>query len=244
MAQEHLLSRLRRFFVELNFFKTTARDEQILTIQKWSTRLYIALLIPAMSILLAYTIIQVQSKPIKVLNPSLSTYMHLYDTYDNVQCPCTQLSVTYDNFLQLSPLFHQVCSSDLISEEWIDFLLDKNTTALKYPLDFRTTAFNQFQNLRQLCQLSNTAINDGIQTLNKSQLISGELLNEQLFISQVKADILEFQTVTISDFTRSLLFTRNFIGGNALLSAAETAYTLAVYSSDRGEVDRYVQRKS
>lgn len=237
MEEEHFLIRLRRVFVEFNLFKTVSRDERSLRIQRWSTRLYIPLLFGAMCVLLVYTIIQVQARQIEVLNPSISTYMDLYAKYDNVKCPCTQISVLYERFLELSPLFHQVCSSDLICEEWIDFLFDKDTTTLRYPVDFRTTAFNQFQILRQLCQLSDIAINDGILTLNKSQLISGELLNEDLFIAQVKADILEFQTVTASDFARSLSFMRNFIAGNELLSAVETAYTLVVNLDDEDEID-------
>ena len=237
MEEENCLSRLQRFFVEFNLFKTISRDERSLRIQRWSTRLYIPLLFAAMSILLVYTIIRVQSKQIQILNPSLSTYIDLYTKYDNVKCPCTQISIAYEHFLELSPSFHQVCSSDLISEEWIDFLFDQDTTTLRYPVDFRATAFNQFQILRQLCHLSDTAISDGILTLNKSQLVSGELLNEDLFIAQIKADILEFQIVTISDFVRSLLFIRNFIGGNELLSAVETAYTLLLNLDDEGERD-------
>ena len=237
MEEGDFLTRLRGFFVAFNLFKTISRDERSLRIQRWSTRLYIPLLFAAMSVLLVYTIIQVQSRQIEILNPSLSTYIDLYAKYDNVKCPCTQISIAYEHFLELSPLFHQVCSSDLVSEEWIDFLFDKDTTTLRYPVDFRTTAFNQFQILRQPCQLSDTAINDGILILNKSQLISGELLNEDLFIAQLKADILEFQIVTISDFARSLSFIRNFIAGNELLSAVETPYTLVVDLDDEGEID-------
>ena len=41
--------------------------------------------------------------------------------------------------------FHQVCSSDLISNEWIKYLDEKDRTTLRYAVDFRATVFNQFQ---------------------------------------------------------------------------------------------------
>jgi hypothetical protein len=172
--------------------------------------------------------LNVQSKQIQIQNPSLTTYIDLYNKYGSVRCPCTEISISYEKFIELIPEFHQVCSSDLISEEWIDFLYDKETTTIRYPPDFRATAFNQFQVLQQLCQLSIEAINDGVVTLYKSDLITGELLNENLFIAQVEADILASQIITRSDFTRSLTFMRLFITGNELLTAVQSAYTLII----------------
>jgi hypothetical protein len=228
MNEQRFKYRLRQFFLELNVFKENRPGENELRRQRWSTRLYIPILLIAMLILLVYTILQVESIQIQIENPSLTTYTDLYKTYTNVKCPCNDISIEHKEFLQLSPLFHQVCSSDLISEEWIDFLFDKQTTTLRYAADFRTTAFNQFQLLQELCQLSGIAINDGLETLYQSQLISGELLDRDLFNAQVEADILSFQTITNSDFLRSLMFMRSFMDGNELIPAVETDYTLVI----------------
>ena len=228
MEVEGCLSRLRRFFVALNIFKTYQTDEQSLRIQRWSTRLYVPILFTAISILVVYTTYQIHSQQIQLQNPSLSTYLHFYDKYNNIKCPCTQIAVVYKNFLQISPIFHQVCSSDLTSEEWISFLYDKNKTTVRYQADFRSTAFSQFQILRELCQSSQTATNDGIETLYNSQLVSDELLNENIFLPTVEAGILAFQTITMLDFGRSLSLMRNFIIENGFFAAIQTAFTLSV----------------
>ncbi len=230
------MNRFQRFFLEFNLFKTSKTDQRSLRVQRWSTRLYIPVLFIAMSILLVYTITNVQSKQIQIQNPSLTTYTNLYNKYGNVRCPCTEIFMPYEKFLELIPEFHQVCSSDLISDQWIYFLYDKETTTIRYPPDFRATAFNQFQILQQLCQLSIASISDGIVTLYKSDLITGELLNENLFSAQVEADVLTSQTITTSDFTRSLMFMRSFTTGNELLTAIQTAYTLII-DGDTSDID-------
>lgn len=220
--------RLRRFLIELNLFKTNEIDEDNIRVQRWSTRLYIPILLFGMSILIIYTSLQVQSTQIQIENPSLPIYLDLYEKYGNVKCPCSQISISYEKFLEISSEFHQICSSDFVSDEWIRFLYDKNVTTLRYTVDFRATAFNQFQILQQLCQSSIIAINDGIQSLYQNSLLSGQLLNQDLFNAQVQADILSFQTITRSDFATSFLFMRSFMTGNELLTAVETAYILII----------------
>lgn len=225
-------TRFQRFFRDLNLFKTSNQDEHHLRIERWSTRLYIPLLFIVLLILLFYTILETHSEQIQIRNPTLSTYLSLYEKSPDLKCPCTEISISYEKFLELSPLFHQVCSSDLITDEWISFLYDPEKTPLRYPADFRATAFNEFQILRELCSLSITAILDGIETLYKSELISGELLNEKLFQAQVEADISASQTIIMSDFTRSFSFTRNFIVGNALLTGIQNTYTIILVFDD------------
>ena len=228
MEVEGSLSRLGGFFVKLNLFKTYQTDEPSLRNQRWSTRLYILILFAGISILLVYTTSQIHSQQIQLQNPSLSTYRHFYDKYNSIKCPCTQIAVPYKYFLQISPVFHQVCSSDLTSAEWISFLYDKNKTAVRYQADFRATALSQFQILRELCQSSQTATNDGIETLYNRQLVSDELLNENTFLATVEAGILAFQTITMSDFARSLSLLRNFIIENGFFAAVQTAFTFII----------------
>ena len=81
MEREGFLFRLRRFFVELNYFKTNEIDENNIRIQRYSTRLYIPILLISMTILIVYTSLQIQSKQIQIDYPSLTTYLNLYHTY-------------------------------------------------------------------------------------------------------------------------------------------------------------------
>ncbi|CAF1641592.1 unnamed protein product, partial [Adineta ricciae] len=223
-----MFARLGRFFIELNFFKRNVTDEYELRIQRWSTRLYIILLFIAMLILFVYTILQIDSIQITIDNPSLTTYTDLYEKYGNIKCPCTDIAITYRTFLTLSPTYHQVCSSDLVSDEWIQFLYDRRTTTFERVGDLRAIAFTHFQILQSLCNLSFNAINNSLETLYQSQLISDKLLNQDLFNAQVEADISIFQIITTSTFFRSLSFMRSFMPGNNLLNSLSTSYFLHV----------------
>lgn len=223
---------VRRFFCELNLFKRNTVDEHELRIQRWSTRLYIILLFISMLILFLYTVLQVESKQITINNPSLMTYINIYGKFENIKCPCTDISITYRSFLTLSPFYHQVCSSDFVSAGWIQFLYDKTKTTRRYQADFRASAFNQFQLLRSLCELSFNAINDGLEAFYQSLLISGELLNQEEFIAQVEADISAIQTITASNFRRSFTFLRTFLNGNELLTSIPIFYHMRVHTTD------------
>ncbi|CAF1073467.1 unnamed protein product [Adineta steineri] len=223
-----------RIIIEYNVFDTNSTDESVVRTQRWATRLYMLVLSLAMMVLLFYTVLNVSAVQIEIDKPSLSTYFDLYNEYYNINCPCTQISTLYKEFLQLSYTNNQICSSEFITTEWIEFLFNNNQTTSRYAADFRATASHQFQILRELCQLSNTAIEDGLQMLYNSQLISGQLLSEDLFEAELEADIQAFQRVTTTNFIRELTFLRSLIFGNQLLPAIETAFTIIVRSDTPG----------
>ena len=222
--------------ITYNIFDTHSNDQSIVSMQRWSTRLYILTLGLAMTILIVYTIINTSLIQTDVSNPSVTAYLNLYDQHHNIKCPCTQISTLYKEFLHLAPTYNQICSSRFVSDEWIQFLFDNNQTTSRYAADFRATASHQFQVLRELCQLSMTAVDNGLQKLYSSQLISGQLLSKDLFEAEINADIQAFQRITTSNFWRELTFVRSFIFGNQLIPAIPTAFTIIVRSDSPGTI--------
>lgn len=225
MENTNYFSYFRRYLIELNLFKSNRIDVHSLSIERWSTRLYIPLLFFALLTLLIYTIFDVHSEQIQIENPSLTMYRHLYEKYPNVKCPCRHVSIDYKNFLDLNIDLHEICSSSLISSEWISSLYLKEQTTIRYAIDFRATAFNQFSLLRDLCQLSIDTIQNEKIDFYENQLISGELFNENLFRAQIQSDVESFQRIVTSNYLRSLLLMRQFMRGNELLTDVQTAYT-------------------
>ena len=74
-----------------------------------ATRLYIVLLVIGIVILGLYTIIQPQTLTKTFLKPSLNLYNSLIvDHSDTLECPCSSISSTYEGFIQIEPIFHQV----------------------------------------------------------------------------------------------------------------------------------------
>jgi hypothetical protein len=73
-----------------------------------------------MVILLLFTSLNTETRTMTESNPSLSTYMNLESLYSNTLiCPCSNMVIPYQTFVSMSATFHQVCSSDFISNSWI-----------------------------------------------------------------------------------------------------------------------------
>ena len=76
-----------------------------------ATRLYIVLLTVGLIILVFYTIIQPQLIKKTFDRPSLDVYERLLrDHSETLQCPCSSISLLYDQFITIEPLFHPVRS--------------------------------------------------------------------------------------------------------------------------------------
>jgi hypothetical protein len=228
--------RLIRMIIEYNVFNTNSTDRSIIHIQRWSTRLYVLVLWLAMTVLIIYNTLHVSSNQVIVENPSLTAYLYLYNQHKNIQCPCTQISTSYKEFVQLSPSYNQICLSEFVSDQWINFLFDNNQTTSRYAADFRATASHQFQMLRELCRLSITAVENGLETLYSSQLISGQLLSKDLFEAELEADILAFQRIATANFWQEFTLVRSLMFGNQLMPAVETAFTIIVRSDIPGVI--------
>ena len=83
--------------------------ETILFIGKWTTRLYLSLFTLGLCVLTLYTILQ-PSTLIKTFHqPSLNTYKQLIITYNNnFKCSCSNITSKYEQFIEITPVFHQV----------------------------------------------------------------------------------------------------------------------------------------
>ena len=74
-----------------------------------ATRLYTVLLTGGLVVLMFYTIIQPQILTKVFEKPSLNVYKSLLlDHNDTLHCPCSSISLTYDQYITTEPVFHQV----------------------------------------------------------------------------------------------------------------------------------------
>ncbi|UJR06784.1 hypothetical protein I4U23_011071 [Adineta vaga] len=165
---------------------------------------------------------------VELQNPSVEFYLQLQKTHNDVSCPCTQISVAYGSFVELSPIYHAICFSDFISQTWIDLLVD-NRTAMRYPIDFRSSASLQFQVLRELCSRSRTVLNNNIQSFYNTKLISGYLTRENLLLIDTEAVIDTLKKRIFEDFQQPILFIRPLMIDNLIASGIQTAGLLGYY---------------
>ena len=130
------LTQTARYRRRLNLFPSTdpmANQPHQLRNQIISTRLFIFSLLVSLAILLIYTS-TVTIDRIRILEqPTLDQYMQLIERHpQSLACPCTHISINHHQFLQLNYSLHQVCSSAFVSEEWLDYLEDRE--AVPYQL--------------------------------------------------------------------------------------------------------------
>ena len=206
--------------------------------QRLSTRLYIVLLVLSLVVLFFYTSVEQHNRTIQVYSPSPDTYERL-QTLDGIdlQCPCAQLSVPYGNFLQLTPLYHLVCTSDFVSEKWMTWLLNAQIyESSLYFADFRITSPTLFQMLADFCVLADEIVVDARRLFYETQFISAQLLTPTVFAFQMMSATAQFQALTPNRFLRVLDFTRNITHVNQPVSWSRQNFDVRVWNQTKGQL--------
>ncbi|CAF1065031.1 unnamed protein product [Adineta steineri] len=162
----NLVHRIRQLISTFNMFETSFSTVN-LGIQ--TTRLYIFLTLMGAFILFGYSILSVTTVSVTIQQPSLDTFEKLYARYSStLVCPCTGLSVTYDEIMTVTPQFHQLCSSDFVRDDrWLLYFIHSssvNTTNNSAIItfgsgDFRGAAGTSlFLLMQTLCETANTTV--------------------------------------------------------------------------------------
>jgi hypothetical protein len=114
----NLLRLLRTGLINLNTFPLRTFGSHVdraraKYLGQLATRLYIVLLIIGLTILTLYTIIQPRLITKTFIKPSFDVYNRLiHNNNDTLRCPCSLVSSTYDQYVDIEPIFHQVKTKD------------------------------------------------------------------------------------------------------------------------------------
>ena len=230
-----LWNKLKTEFHRLNTFASVppSKDPLSLKNQKISTWLFILLLTISIAVLLFYSIFIPVQKTVTVKQPTYDQYLTLYSKYlNNLQCPCKTVSVTYERFLQLNYTLHHICSSFLVSEQWIRYLVRSGDLGGLHPLDFRVIGRYAFQALRSFCQLTDEIIQMSLSGFYETQYVSAYLTASDLFRRQNEAQAEQFKSSTSKAFASSLLLIRQTTQANALMTATQANFFLYFESSN------------
>ncbi|CAF1383603.1 unnamed protein product [Adineta steineri] len=189
-----------------------------------STRLYIVLIIISLITLTTYTSISHRIENKTVILPSQFIYENLQNKYGNsLQCSYTRISIPYGNFVQTSPLFHQVCSSDFISQQWINFIFQTYSTFI-WPIDVRTSLSAMWQLIRTFCQSSINITTDALNQFDNSLLINTMLLTEELLEAKVQAALSLLHQTASSTLTQPMTIVHKVTQANQLVTGLLTNY--------------------
>lgn len=132
-------------------------------------------------------------------DPPLNTYQKLQDEYSKtLKCPCSNIIIPYERFITVSPILHQVCSSDFIDDRWL--LILQQSTNPYMPTDWRNLAASQFSLLLELCQLTNNTIDDAVHRFLLQSFITSSVLTEINLNIQLNATFNQFFQSTTAYF--------------------------------------------
>ena len=149
-----------------------------------------------------------------VINPSESTYFELESSYSSsLRCQCSQMLIEYKKFVDVESMFHPVCSSDLVSLGWIDLLYENYRPSPLYYADLFSMGGGLFQLLNTFC-----TINNSLQTFLRRQLVTAEVLSEELFNLQLRTTTEKWRNGMIYDLFQVIGPFRANMQGNILLS--------------------------
>jgi hypothetical protein len=129
-------------------------------------------------ILIIFISTSTQTTTMIVSNPSISNYASLQNLNSNqVKCPCLNVNIPYGNVMSISPILHQICSSDYTSELWITLLSYSYVTFADYTTpsiwgDWHGFEGQHFQLLFSFCQLATKTIDDAIDRFNIQSIIN------------------------------------------------------------------------
>ncbi|CAF4033951.1 unnamed protein product [Adineta steineri] len=216
--------------VSLNLFESSKpRTPTNIYREQLLTRFFIVLIIVSSIGVGFYVFLIKQNQLITTTHPSLTTYQQLYNDHPTtLQCPCSNISVPYKAFLNVTFTLHQVCSSDLISPAWLHYLVLFDPTLLsEWPFDswstrdFRIMGASYFQLLAAFCSMAKINIDDAQRVFNNTKFINDRVLAPSFFLQKTQAIIDSFINTTRNNFVRTfnwihvaLIFSQYFNGGN------------------------------
>lgn len=231
-----LPSKIWNVAVNLNLFKTSFRNVEIVQRQRLVTRIFLICLVISVCIASFQAFFSTQTQTIVVSNPSVETFELLWQSYsDNLNCPCSQISIDYANFITIVPAFHQICSSRFISFAWYNQLAQINISLNSGSAQFeKAFGANYFQILATFCSLTNNTIADVYRLFAANSFINYRALPKTVFTVKAAMLTTDFIRSVENEFVRIFALARNTSSANQF--ASRTFSNLLLSYSTTGQL--------
>lgn len=125
------------------------------------------------------------------------------------------MAVSYRSFLNIQPIFHQLCSSDFVQQDWIDHL-----TSLDIDLsdDFTYLGALIFRSLTAFCHSTNQTVANALDKFLANPLINEEMLEQDRFQQQIQATLESFRLSTELSYSQQIWSLANATKINQIMS--------------------------
>ncbi len=173
-----------------------------------------------------------------IQNPTLAQIQSLPN---NRICPCSRISFSYDKFVSSNVSFHQVCSSDFVSDRWISSLFYGINASYFLEADFRSVGFAQFQALASFCQLSQANVNQTLSLFGSTPFISTHFDTSPTNLrTKVTTTVNRFRSSISTRFKSEIQLISAIITGNHFLNALGTSIIPNKNKVSLGRARKYV----
>ncbi|UJR11793.1 hypothetical protein I4U23_015973 [Adineta vaga] len=167
-----------------------------------------------------------QTIHITIKSPSSKDFLHLYEQYPRtLHCPCSHTTFNQELVFSMEPEYHQVCSSQFISSDWIKIKFIKSSKIRLITYDIRYQWEFYFQLLSTLCQMANQTIEDSLQSFYRTKCISNELFTPQSFQTQIDLLIEEFKRTLPESYQRTIQLIRTNFEINQFITPMNSYFT-------------------
>ena len=208
----------------LNLFHSDSSDANIIQRERWSTRVYLALLCLLMLSLTIYSAQLSRTILITRSQPTEHQFVQLFTRYPNtLTCPCSRVAIQYREIVRSQVTFHEVCQSKFISQENIDASYGANVSFLS-PVDIRTTLSAFWQLIRSFCTLSKNTWTDVQTDFDGTLLLSPAAQPPSLIEAKIQSSLQFSLSTALNDLQRDLLVAGGTARVNELVSALATNY--------------------
>ncbi|CAF1364363.1 unnamed protein product [Adineta steineri] len=235
------LLKTKDFVISFNLFKDPYKQSaHDLNNQRITTRVFIILMIITLSLLILYTSLTIVTETVTVRQPTTDVYTVLQTKYSQtLVCPCTQITIDYEKFISFHPTFHQICSSDFITTQWINFFL---TDVQILATDIRNVAPLYYRTLSAFCNLSVDTINNALLIFNFTKYVTKNVQQINLFQSQTQQIVNLFKKSTANSYLQAFSVYREMFSGNALFSGLLTSYRFSLVGNSSNDeiIDPYI----
>ncbi len=207
--------------IQFSLYDKDSRDPIRAYHGRLSTRLYIILVFISLCTITLLPNFSSETVNEIISDPSIQEYEDLEKKYSSTLiCPCTQISIPYEDFLKIEVKYHQICSSDFVQSWWYESFLPLNTSDRKF--NFLTFAPSYFQTLSAFCDIANITINDAIQRFSATNFVNSQLLSNNSFILRVNSLNNTFAELTRTEFLYRMNLTNILLHSNQYISNMQT----------------------
>ena len=219
---------LIKWMRSLNLFNSseTTTDEWTTSIQRWTTRVYLLVLLCAIVILTTFTSITETTKTIVIHRPTSLNFEQLYVKHSStLYCPCTRISIPYKNFVRVNTVLHPICSSDsFVSDDWITTVFRRLDYSRIWPMDVRKVLVAQWLLIRSFCLSSTLHLDDSISSFYSSNLITNEAQSPEYILSQAYASLDDIRRTSSARLVQTLTAIRQVTSSNLIVSGWNTDF--------------------